>query len=199
MEKSMTITSKNKTLVQSEEQLIASAKSDPGAFEPLYNKYHEQIFRFIWQRVNDKDAAYDITSQVFMKAIVNIKKYEYRGVPFGSWLYQISRNELNDYYRSKKALPTLKVNDDQLETLKEEFALDHFDELPSGDQNEQLIELINSLNDDAVFLIEMRYFEQRSFREISEILNITETNAKVRTYRILDKMKQHWATKNTQP
>ena len=68
--------------------LINKAKGDPERFGPLYRKYHEQIFRYVHQRMDDEDLAFDVTSQVFMKALINLHKYEYRGVPFSSWLLE---------------------------------------------------------------------------------------------------------------
>jgi RNA polymerase sigma-70 factor, ECF subfamily len=52
-----------------------------------------------------------------------------------------------------------------------------------------MLQCLENLADEDMQMIEMRYFEKRSFKEIGEILDITENNAKVKTYRILDKMK----------
>ena len=46
------------------------------------------------KRVDDVEAAYDITSNVFVKALTNIHKYEFRGVPFSSWLFRIAKSGL---------------------------------------------------------------------------------------------------------
>ena len=86
----------HQTTLRLEEELswILRAQKNPESFGPLYKKYHEQIFRYIYQRMNDEELAFDITSQVFIKAMTNLHKYEYRGVPFASWLYRIAKSEL---------------------------------------------------------------------------------------------------------
>ena len=94
-----------------EEELswIRRAQNNPEGFGPLYKKYHEQIFRYIHQRMDDEELAYDITSQVFMKAMSNLHKYEYRGVPFASWLYRIAKSELYQAFRDRKAERTVNI------------------------------------------------------------------------------------------
>lgn len=165
---------------------IKYAQKDPRGFEPLYNKYYEQILRYIYQRIDDKDTAYDITSQVFLKALNNIHKYEYRGVPFASWLYRIAKSELYQSFRDKKARRTVNVDTSHLANVMEEM------EEPIGGEEERrlLLRLIGELKADEVQMVEMRFFEKRSFKEIGEILDITENNAKVKSHRIVKKMKK---------
>jgi len=83
--------------------IIERAKLNPAHFAPLYKKYHEVIFRYIFKRVDEEETAYDITSCVFIKAITNLPKYEYRGIPFSSWLFRIAKSELYQSFRDKKS------------------------------------------------------------------------------------------------
>src|SRR5438552_2058242 len=89
--------------------MIADAKSNPALFSGLYDKYYEPIFRFVYQRLDDKDFAFDTTQQVFLKALNNIEKYEFRGFPFSSWLYRIASNELTNGFRANKAIRTVNI------------------------------------------------------------------------------------------
>jgi RNA polymerase sigma-70 factor (ECF subfamily) len=164
---------------------IKYAKENPRGFEPLYNKYHEQIFRYVYQRIDDKDLAFDITSQVFLKALNNIHKYEYRGVPFASWLYRIAKSELYQSFRDKKARRTVNI-----ETVHVANMIDEMEEDSTDEGRKMLIRLIGKLNEEEVQMVELRYFEKRSYREIGEILEITENNAKVKSHRVLNKMKK---------
>jgi len=61
-----------KDRLMDEMSLITSAKKDPERFGPLYTKYHDQIFRYIYQRMDDQELAFDVTSQVFIKAMKNL-------------------------------------------------------------------------------------------------------------------------------
>lgn len=167
--------------------LINEAKKNMRAFEKLYDKYFEAIFRFIYQRVTTKEEAFDITSQTFMKAMESLHKYEDRGLPFSSWLYRVAKSEVYQYHRDSKKLPPLNVDDNQLNQIKEEVNQDN-----AKIENEKLIEILASLTDEELPFIEMRFLEKRSFREIGEILSMTENNAKVKTHRILNKIKKRF-------
>jgi RNA polymerase sigma-70 factor (ECF subfamily) len=169
----------------SEYECVEAARKDPAKFAVLYNKYHEQIFRFIYQRLDDKDLAFDATSQVFLKALTNLPRYEYRGVPFASWLYRIATSEVNQLFRQNKAQRTVNVESVHLYDMIDEMEEDKLEKYQG-----KLAEAIATLNEDDLQLIEMRYFEKRAFKEIGEILEITENNAKVKVYRILEKLKK---------
>jgi RNA polymerase sigma-70 factor (ECF subfamily) len=169
----------------SEHELVEAAKKDPARFAVLYNKYHEQIFRFIYQRVDDKEAAFDATSQVFLKALTNLPRYEYRGVPFASWLYRIAKSEMNQLFRQEKAHRAVNVESVHLYDMIDEMEEDKLEIY-----HDKLMDAVTGLDEDDLQLIEMRYFEKRAFKEIGEILEITENNAKVKVYRILEKLKR---------
>lgn len=165
--------------------MIRLAKEDPKRFGPLYTKYHEQIFRYVYQRMDDEDLAFDVTSQVFVKAMKNLHKFEYRGVPFSSWLYRIAKSELYQAFRDRKARKTVNVESMHLFEMIEEM-----EEEDSSTNKKKLFQCLSLLKDDDLQLIELRYFEKRSYREIGEIVEITENNAKVRTFRALERLKK---------
>jgi RNA polymerase sigma-70 factor (ECF subfamily) len=168
-----------------EQAVVEAAKKDPGKFAPLYDKYYEQIFRFIYQRVDDREHAFDAVQTTFMKALNNLHKYEFRGVPFASWLYRIASSEVNNLFRVEKAQRTVNVESVSVYHIIEEIQESKIDEY-----HDKIVGIISGLPEDELQLIEMRFFEKRAFKEIAEILDITENNAKVKTYRILDKLKK---------
>jgi RNA polymerase sigma-70 factor, ECF subfamily len=175
--------------IEEELDWIRRAQRDPESFGPLYRKYHEQIFRYIYQRMDDEEAAFDVTSQVFLKALNNLHKYEYRGVPFSSWLYRIAKSELYQSFRDKKSQRTVNIESYQLFELMEDFDEDNKEE-----NKKKLFYCLKLLKEKDMQLIEMRFFEKRSFKEIGEILEITENNAKVKAFRSIEKLKQLFYT-----
>jgi len=165
--------------------LIEAAKTDPERFAPLYNKYYRQIFNYVHQRMDSKDTAFDITGQVFLKALTNLGKYQFKGVPFASWLYRIAHNEVMQLYRSQKDKRAINADIGDLKFICEENETPFFEEyIPA------IKKLIQDLNHDDLQMVELRFFEKRPFKEIAEILEITEVNAKVRMYRIIEKLKK---------
>lgn len=173
------------TQIEEEMRLIKAAQEDPRKFAPLYDKYYLRIFRYILQRVGDEEIAADVTSQTFAKAIFNLGKYEYRGVPFGAWLYRVAQNELNQVFRQQKAQRHVHAKTEHLEQIIEETEEDLTDERKS-----LLVQALRELNEEELQLIELRFFEQRAFKEIGEIVNLTENNAKVKTFRVVKKLRK---------
>jgi len=175
--------------IEEELDWIQRAKRDPESFGPLYKKYHEQIFRYIYQRMDDEETAFDVTSQVFLKALNNLHRYEYRGVPFSSWLYRIAKSELYQSFRDRKSQRTVNIDSYQLYDL-----IDDFEDDDKEINRNRLFECLKLIKEKDMQLIEMRFFEKRSFREIGEILEITENNAKVRAFRSIEKLKELFYT-----
>ena len=176
----------------SENDIVEAAKKDPKQFEALYKKYYEQIFRYIHQRMDDKEMAFDITSQVFLKAMINLPKYKYKGVPFSSWLYRIAMSEVYQSFKDKKSTRTVNVDTSNVEDIIDEVEQDN-----TAEMSEALIEVIGDLPEIELQIIEMRYFEKRSYREIGDILGMTENNAKVKAYRIVEKLKKSFSMRKS--
>ncbi len=171
-------------LLEAEREQIEKAQQNPRFFEPLYNKYYSKIFRFLYKRLGNKEDAADITSQVFFKALLNINKYRNKGLPFSSWLYRIAVNESNLLFRKQKKQQHIVLDEINLNALSEEIDL-----LEDNQAIKHLKTILQSLKRADINLIELRFFEGLSFKEVGEILKITENNAKVKCYRILDKLR----------
>lgn len=174
----------------SDAELVVLAKKKSADFGLLYEKYFELIFRFVFKKLGGlEDTAGDITQMVFMKAMANINKYEDRGFPFSSWLYRIAQNEVALFFRNEKKNFSVPIDESRIIELASEA------ELGSNmtmEQQEELIEMLNVLEESHLEIIELRFFQELSFKEISEIYNITEANAKMKVYRILEKIGKKW-------
>lgn len=171
--------------MQQEQILVEAAKQDPEQFRGLYNRYYERIFLYVWQRIDDKEVAHDVTSQVFLKAMQNLYKYEFKGVPFASWLYRIAKSEVYTVLRKQQTQRTVNIDSVGMGDMVSEMDEDAYAEwMPV------LSAAVAELEEDDLQMVEMRFFEKRPFKEIADILDITENNAKVKTYRILEKLKK---------
>jgi RNA polymerase sigma-70 factor, ECF subfamily len=78
---------------------VLAAQQDREKFSGLYNKYYKEIFIFIVKKTSDEALTAELTSNTFMKAMVNLTKYRDMGFPFSSWLYRIASNEVYKYYQ----------------------------------------------------------------------------------------------------
>ena len=163
---------------------IKAAIVNPQAFGVLYNKYYLRIFRYVFQRVEDEDTAADVTSVVFSKALFSLSKYQFRGVPFSAWLFRVAQNELNQLFRKNKVQKVVNVPLENLAQIAEDAGEENLEE-----RIESLKKAMKDLSEDELELIEQRYFEDRSYKEISEILDMEENNARVKTFRVIQKLK----------
>lgn len=167
---------------------VQAAQQNPAKFRVLYNRYYESIFRFVYKRTVDEVLAADLTSQVFLKAMQKIDKYIFKGVPFSAWLFRIASNEIAQHFR--------KHNKNRVVSLEERTTQDLEDEYDAKEDLEINItilkDVIEDLKPEEVELLELRFFEKRPFKEVANILDITENNAKVKIYRLLQKMKKRF-------
>lgn len=173
--------------LKEEWEIIEEAKKDPKNFEPLYHRYYEKIYTFLINRTGDYDVANDLTSHVFLKAILKIKKYKNMGFPFHSWLYKIAINECNYHFRKQKMQRTVVLDTVNLDHLTQ--GLPEV-ELLESDKASKIQIAIQHLNPKELTAIDLRFFENNSFKEVGYILGITENNAKTRVYRAINKMKK---------
>ncbi len=171
--------------IQEEHLLVKAAQENPRRFSVLYERYYRQMFLFVYKRVDDEENAADVTAQVFLKSMLSLEKYQFRGLPFSAWLYRIAINEVNQYFRETRNQRTVSMESQDLPLLMEEV------EEPSDDAAiQRMLSVMQLLAPEEVEMIELRYFEKMPFREVADIYGITENNAKVRMYRILEKMKK---------
>jgi len=175
--------------ILNESDEIAAAQKDPVKFEPLYNRYYSRILGFVYQRTDSKEDTYDITAQVFINALESLKKYKHQGLPFSAWLFRIAANELNKSFRKNKVRQAVNIDDEQVSDILLEIG-----EETTADTDARLMNVLKQLEPEELQLVEMRFFEKRAFKEISEILGINEAAVKARLYRLLERMK-HMITK----
>ena len=166
-------------------ETVREAVKDPGRFQVLYDKYFTVIFNYIFRKIDDEDITADLTSQTFLKALGNLKKYRYRGVPFSAWLYRIAANEVNRHYRVNRRKVVFSFDESEFENLIEQ-----------NTEDEQEIDLsyvtrqMQTMSESDIEVLELRFFESKTFAEIAFILDIAEASAKMRTYRAVEKLKK---------
>ena len=163
---------------------VIKAQLHPQYFDFLYEKYFSKIYLFVYKRTYNETLSGELCSNVFYKALINIKHYKNQGFPFSSWLYKIANNEIYEYFRKEKeAQRHLHIDSVQITLITEEYDIERENLLTLVEK------MIPSLTEEEIQLIEFRFFEKRSFKEIGYLLNISADNAKIKTYRIVDKLK----------
>lgn len=179
-----------------EEQLIKEIRINPDKFEKIYNRHYQTIFNYCYRRTGDFDTSKDITSEIFLKAYLNIHKFKWKDIPILSWLYRIATNEINLFYRSQKYSPTFisEIYSNysitvSLEDLVEEKSNAEA-KLHKDKQFVQVQDAIKELPLKYQEVISLKYFEQLKIKEIGTILNKKEGTIKSLLSRGISKLKE---------
>ncbi len=167
--------------------ILEKSRKDPKAFGALYEKYFDRIFNFIFRQIDDEDLTADLCSQTFLNALKNVGKYEFRGFPFSAWLYKIASNEVNKHYRKLKTEKVFSIEELRIRELIDQANVDYDEELIG-----RLMNYLRDLPTEMLEVLELRFFEDKDFKEIGFILEITESGAKMRTYRALDRLRRNF-------
>jgi RNA polymerase sigma-70 factor, ECF subfamily len=149
-----------------ERLLVEAAQRDPTKFGDLYERHFHGVYAFVIRRVRDRDAAEDVTSEVFHKALARLPQYEWRGAPFGAWLIRIAANALHD--RARRAGHEAAA----AEAPIAEPAVDR--DLDDVDRMATIFRFVDQLPVDQRTVIIERYVEERSIREVAARLNKSE-------------------------
>lgn len=163
-----------------ERLLVEAAQKDPSKFAELYEMHFARVYAFVARRVRDRDKAEDLTSEVFHKALANLRTFEWRGAPFSAWLVRIAANLVIDQRkraareipsREERAEPSTKAEQEDLE------------------ERAQLFRLVDLLPSEQRQVIFARFAERRSIREIAQQMGKTEGAVKQLQFRALQKLR----------
>ena len=169
---------------QSEEQLVRTAQEgEKEAFGALYDVYVEKIYRFVYYKTFNKDIAWDLTSDVFVKAYEKFHQFDADKGNFSSWVYAIAKNIIVDHYRKHR------------ETVSYSDAFDVSDEYMTKNKIEMSVDIdavrehIKELDGVTREVLMLRLWEDMSYKEIAEIVGKTEDNCKMIFSRSIKKLR----------
>ena len=169
--------------VVDEGALVAAAKRDPREFGPLYELYVDRIYRFAYRRVGTHHEAEDITAQTFQQALQALPAYEWRGLPFGAWLFRIAGNIINR--RGRTSGREVAVEDVTVFSGYEETDDDPADLAWRSEQAGELAEKIQRLPPDQQRVLVLKFSHGMKNREIGDLMGRSEGAIKQLVHRAL--------------
>ena len=167
-------------------ELVERAKESPDAFGALYDRYFPQIYRFAYSRVRDQSLAEDVTSEVFFKALKNIKRYTYSGHPFSSWLYQITLNAVADHYRGAAGREVELEESASLPSSEPTVV----DEVVRRDRSRRVWAAIDQLPRQQRAAMVLKFAEDRKIEEIAYIMNKSSGAVKLLLHRGVERLRR---------
>jgi RNA polymerase sigma-70 factor (ECF subfamily) len=163
-----------------DKRLVAEAKQDLRAFNALYIKYLQPVYRYSLSRIGTSNEAEEAVSQTFLAALEGFSHYRDDG-RFAAWLFSIARRKSADHFRRVQRNTVLS------DTLPSQDA-DPLLQVEKWDRKKRLTLLINALTTDEQELLRLRFAAGLSFSQIAAILKENQGAVKKRLYRLLDKL-----------
>lgn len=172
-----------------ERLLVEAARKDPSRFAELYENHFERVYAYIARRAGNRQEAEDITSEVFHHALANIGKFEWRGAPFAAWLMRIASNAIADKWRGTSRE---RGNPTQENSSGADFKEVSFEE---ADERARLFRLVKTLPSAQRRVVEMRFAEEKSIREIAQAIGKTAGAVKQLQFRGLESLRSQISRK----
>jgi RNA polymerase sigma-70 factor, ECF subfamily len=167
-----------------ERHLVEAAQKDPVRFAGLYESNFERVYAYILRRVRDREETEDLTAEVFHQALAHLNNFEWRGLPFSAWLFRIASNSIADRWK--------RVAKESGNPVDEETP----GRGPSPEEIEHqasVFRQVATLPVDQRRVIEMRFAQEKSIREISRELGRTEGAVKQLQFRGIDTLRKQLA------
>lgn len=181
--------------LSADRDLVQRAQADPEAFGAIFDAYYARILKYCVHRSGDVELGRDLASLVFLRAMQQLWRYRWQGIPLSAWLYRIANNEIVSHFRKRRPI--------SLDALLEEQGLEVGD---SHDLRQEFLEAEQEMARHAQFLsvraaletlptyyqeaIALRFFEEKSILEIAQILGKREGTIKSLLSRGLAKLRQ---------
>jgi len=174
----------NDSKAADDNRLITEAYSDRAVFVRLYRSHYEAVFRYCVHRLFERQAAEDVTSDVFLKVVENIHRFKGNEKQFRNWLYRIATNAVNNYLRkTARRNRLLKVACEQANSRVADC----------GESAEKLIllkEAVFALKPRYQTIITLRFFENLKLTEIAEVLGSSPGTVRSQLARALAKLRK---------
>jgi RNA polymerase sigma-70 factor, ECF subfamily len=164
-----------------ERLLIEAAQQDPARFADLYEVNFERVYAYIVRRVQDRAETEDLTSEVFHQALANLKRFEWRGIPFAAWLFRIAANLIADrWQRSGREVS----DDSQIESAQVSPK-----EIEEVERRATLFRLVDTLPAEQKRVVVLRFVEQKSIKEVAREIRKTAGAVKQLQFRALSSLR----------
>lgn len=165
-----------------------TAKKDT-QFKRLYLEHRERIYWYIYRKISREDEAQDLTADVFLKLYENIDDVGRRkkGAVL-AWLYTVARNLAIDHLRKQGNHKSRSLDDEEVDGAATVFDSFVNEAMKQGDIAE-IQRAMSFVDETAQEIMQLRFGEELSFNEISEVIGKSEGACKMILYRALEKMR----------
>jgi RNA polymerase sigma-70 factor, ECF subfamily len=167
-----------------ERLLVEAAQKDPARFAELYENNFERVYAYVVRRVGrDRAETEDLTSEVFHHALANLKRFEWRGIPFAAWLFRIAANLISDRWQ-RRGREQIADEPGRIESAPASGV-----ELEEVERRATLYRLVDTLPAEQRRVVVLRFVEQKSIKEVAREIRKTEGAVKQLQFRALTSLR----------
>jgi RNA polymerase sigma-70 factor (ECF subfamily) len=180
-------------MIENDKKIIKEfLEGDEGSFNILVSRYLKPVYGFLFQLVRDASVCDDLAQETFIKAWKNIKRFD-TDKSFKTWIFTIAKNTAYDYFKKKKTIPFSNFTDEEgnnkLENLSD-GSISLEDILERKEIAREMEDKLKKIPDKYRIILTLRYKEDFSLQEISEILKVPYNTVKSGHSRALQKLKE---------
>jgi RNA polymerase sigma factor (sigma-70 family) len=172
-------------MLANEAALVARAMAEPAAFSAIYDHYFPRVYNYVRYRVQDAEAADELTAEVFEAIWGKFGSYRPERAPFAAWLFAIARNAINDHLRALSRHPWL-----SLETLRDKPSLEPQPEQVAihHETRAELLAALARLSERERDFIALKFAAGLTNRSIAQLTGQSEDNVGVILYRAMRRL-----------
>lgn len=171
---------KNLKMMTDEELVVLYAKGNNPAFDVLLNRYKSSVHSYIYYIVRDRDLTEDIFQETFVKVIMTIKQGRYtESGKFKAFIMRIAHNLVIDNFRQERNENTISNDEVDVDLFNDVRLCDGTveDHLVQNQVFDDVKKMVNYLPDNQREVLEMRYYQDMSFKEIADITGVSINTA----------------------
>jgi RNA polymerase sigma-70 factor (ECF subfamily) len=167
--------------VQTPDALLVKSyvAGDENALATLINKHQSKIYGFIYSKISDRDISDDIFQDTFIKVIKTLKSNSYNEEgKFLPWVMRIAHNLIIDHFRRNKKMPMFRETEEfSIFSIMSDNAMTIENQMISDQVERDLKRLVEELPADQKEVLQMRIYQDLSFKEISELTGVSINTA----------------------
>jgi len=154
-------------------------------FSDFYDEQYPRVFNYVYYRLLNRADTEDVVSDIFFKALRNIKSFDGARASEATWLFRIASNTVSDYFRRRQKASGVALDDTEISVPDQAS-----DELSHVEELQRLRECLEMLDDRTRSVLALRYWGEFSYAEIAVQTGLTEKNVSVILSRATTKLKK---------
>jgi len=162
-------------------------------WDRFFNEFYPAIYRYTHSRLRDREAAEDITQEVFLKIAKNYGQYDKDRGNLHAWVWQIVRNAYTDFLRSRGRK---KENTESYLDVDLDASPTREHNIYASDDIERIMKIVENFPEDDQELFRLRFISEFSYPEIAEVTGRTVNAVGVALHRIRERIKNAYDRKN---